>query len=248
MIKTVIYALLSASMLFATSLYASDKLQSPESNRAVEKAQEQLQATFSNLTIIDFKPSPMPGLYEVNTGNGIIYFEPKAELLFFGEIYAKDGTSLTQTARENKTKATLSQLPMDIGLVIGDPDGKEIIEFTDPDCPYCRRYEQFIVPLSHEQPIKRVIYFITSIHPASYKKAMHVLCADNPEQAFHEVYASEVTEFKGCKKAKKILQAHQQIAQSLGISATPSFLINDHLEVGFQPGMILDYLNTNADN
>ena len=55
----------------------------------VKDAQEKLKATFQNLTVNDFKPSPVEGLFEINIGGRVVYFHPEAEVLIFGEIFSK---------------------------------------------------------------------------------------------------------------------------------------------------------------
>ncbi len=210
----------------------------------VEQAQDQLKATFSNLEVVNVGASPIEGLYEVNLGTQIIYFHPESKLLVFGEIFNSEGESLTAKAMQKQAMTTLGGFDMSNTLVIGPEDGKEIIEITDPDCPYCRRMAQFIDGLPDDTKVRRRIIFDTRAHPSAKKKAAHILCSDEPEVEFARVYQNKVTEFKSCPGVFDRLQKHQDMALALGVSATPTVILDGSMEVGFRPGAILDYLNS----
>ncbi len=109
--------------------------------------------------------SQIDTLYEVYLGNGqILYVEPKKELIVFGEIYTKNGVSLTrqkiqqsntlksiddiieelkQDTKENK--AYLSDL-IENGLVTGKGGNNDfkVILIKSPVCPHCIELDKFI--------------------------------------------------------------------------------------------------------
>ena len=68
-------------------------------------------------------------------GGGIVYYHPQAEVLIFGEIFSKDGRSLTAESLALSAAEIYEQLPLEKALVVGPEDGIPIVEFTDPDCP-----------------------------------------------------------------------------------------------------------------
>ena len=219
--------------------------QTSEEQEYIKKAQEKLKATFSQLTVVDFKPTPVPDLFEINMGQATIYFHAKQELLFFGEIYNKEGVNLTQQSRQNAVQALMKGLPMESALILGDPDGIPIIEFTDPDCPYCRRYETWLSTISDAHKIKRIIFFDNRIHPAAAAKIEHILCSENKEKAFYEIYRNIVPAvLQSCDSAQQVLSDHIKIAKSLGVSGTPSFILDGKMSVGFRKKPIEDYLNS----
>ena len=217
--------------------------QSLASLESLEQVQTQLKKSFSNLSIVDFSESPIPDIYEVNTGSGIIYYHPKKDIIFFGEMYDKNGESLTQASLAKTVKTNLEKLPIQLGIQLCDPSGVEIIEFSDPDCPYCREYEKFITQLSQEKAIKRTIFFDTRVHRGSVEKVTHIICSDNQEEAFHDIYSGKTMEYKQCDKAAEILAAHLRVSEGLGVSGTPTFILGDKLSPGFRPGAILEYVN-----
>lgn len=210
----------------------------------LQKAQTKLGATFSKIQVIDFKESAIPDLYEVNMGNGIIYYYPKKDLLFFGEIFSKSGENLTQESLQGNALELMDNLPMDSAIVIGDEDGIPLIEFTDPECHYCRNYERWLSTISDSYKIKRIIYFDTRIHVTARPKVEHIICSDDKEKAVYDMY-HDITPKGGlltCDKAESVIADHLKIAKSLGVSGTPSFFMNGKMQTGFKREPILDYL------
>jgi thiol:disulfide interchange protein DsbC len=145
---------------------------------------------------------------------------------------------------QQQAMTTLGGFDLSNTLVIGPKGGKEIIEITDPDCPYCRKLSQFINGLPDNTKVQRRIIFDTRAHPSAKKKAAHILCSDNPELEFERVYQNKVSNFKSCPGVYERLQKHQDMALALGVSATPTVILDGSMEVGFRPGAILDYLNS----
>ncbi|WP_257291358.1 DsbC family protein [Endozoicomonas sp. ONNA1] len=207
----------------------------------IQKAQEKLKATFSNISVVGFQPSPVPGLFEVNMGTGIIYFHPEKQLLMFGEIFDASGNSLTAESLKKMTEDKFSEFDTSKALVIGDPKGVKIIEFSDPDCPFCRRYDQFLQ--TQNVPVQRFIFFDTRVHPKAVKKVEHILCSKDRESAYKDMYAGKIPgTFKSCDAGKEAIKEHLRISKSVGVSGTPSLLLEGRLITGFQSGVIVDYL------
>lgn len=214
-------------------------------DEATKIAQDRLKATFNSLTVIDFKTTQVPDLFEVNMGNGTIYYHSQQDLLFFGEIYNKDGENLTLKSRQDALVKIMKTLPMDKALVLGDPNGIPIVEFTDPDCPYCRNYEKFYNSIKDSYNVKRVIFFDIRIHPQAAPKIEHILCSEDKEKAFFQAYNNLLPEkLLTCEEAPEIMATHIEIAKSLGVGGTPSFVMDGKMQTGFRQQPIIDYFNS----
>ncbi len=224
-----------SALLFVLGAIAS----AAEPQQTIEAAQAKLKATFTNLTVIDFKAAPVAGLYEVNMGGRIVYYHPQAEVLIFGEIFSKDGRSLTAESLAQTAAEIYAQLPLEKALVVGAEDGIPIIEFTDPDCPYCRQYHEFI----SLEPVKRLIFFETRIHPAAQAKAIHILCAADPAAAFLDIYVGkEPAHYNDCEAGRAMADEHLAISRQAGVNATPTLIVDRTLVTGFRRQLIADHI------
>ena len=212
----------------------------------VDDAQAKLQATFQQLTVVDFRPSPVAGLFEFNIGGRVVYFQPDAEVLVFGEIFSKDGRSLTAESQALTTGKLVDDMPLNQAVVVGPVDGVPIVEFTDPDCPYCREYHNYVTGVG--QPVKRIIFFETSIHPSARPKAIHVLCAEDQEAAFLDLYSRNIptTELNTCDDGEALADAHLAISKSAGVDATPTLFLGRTSVRGFRRDAIAQYIAEQA--
>ncbi|MEI6703774.1 MAG: DsbC family protein [Deltaproteobacteria bacterium] len=194
-------------------------------NEDVKTEKENLMKSFPNLRIDNFRESPLKGLYEITAGEQVFYFSPEG-YLFFGEIWTKDGKNLTAEMREKVAAERIKDLPLDKALKIGNGP-KIIIEFTDPDCPYCRQVDKF---LSKRTDVTRYVYFVPlrKIHPDAEKKARYILSQSDRDKAFHDVFegvldGKPISIADGAQQQQ--LEEMEKIAVGLGVRGTPALWI-----------------------
>ena len=155
-------------------------------------------------------------------------------------------------------------IPSDGFYATGPEDAPiTIIEFSDYQCPFCRRWHQEVYqPLLAAYPGKiKLVYRhlpLTSIHPDAFPAAEAAMCAgeQNAYWQYHEkLFASELlgtevykqyaqelgldmTTFEACITDHKYQQAIQEdsdFAVNLGVRSTPTFFVNGLAIVGAQP-------------
>lgn len=208
----------------------------------IDEVKQTLAVKFSNSKIQDVRPAPVDGLYEVTlSGAQVIYFSPANNALVFGEIYDLEGQSLTAAAIARANRLRLEDLPYDQALVLGPEDGVPIIEFTDPDCPYCLRYDEFIRD-SHV-PVKRVIFFMTAIHPQTAPaKAQHILCSEDKAAAFDDIYLRRIQPTATCETGAAQLDVHANVSSQWRVQGTPTLILDGSPVTGFRQEVIANYL------
>ena len=237
--------LISAALLCATApAYAQDSGAEPLTAAAAE-AQRQLRQTFTNLTFEDFGSAPVKGpIYQAVAGGRVIYFAPESQHLLLAAIYDKNGVNLTALSQDAAARANLKNLDQSQALLIGPPGAPLVIEFTDPDCPYCRALDRFWAAKAAEgKPVRRQIYFVSGIHPEAASKAEHILCAKDREAAFRATYAGEPPKpLNRCADGAAQVQAHAQAVKSMGISGTPTLILDGQLISGFRQAEIEAWL------
>lgn len=193
---------------------------------------------FPTVKVDSFGESPIKGAYEVVSGQEVLYFFPEEDLLMNGYIYTKDGRNLTgEKKQELKAKVQaealkkLKDLPLEKAVKVGH-GAKTVIEFTDPDCPYCRRAAE---ALNKRTDITRFVFFTPLAHPNAITKVYYILSAKDQEKAYHEMMAGKplpATTAEYSKEVKDLAAEYLTIAKSLAIEGTPTFFINGQQVVG----------------
>jgi thiol:disulfide interchange protein DsbC len=240
--------LLAATALLTTSPgYARDASDNAVLAVVAAEAERDLRQSFTNLQFEDFGPSPVKGpIYQASAGGRIVYYAPESEHLLFASIFDKNGVNLTALAQEAGTAERLNAIDPAQALTIGPADAPTVIEFTDPDCPYCRALDRYWAAKAAEgKRVRRLVYFVSGIHPQAAAKAEHILCSPDKETAFKVVYAGEAPAvLRACPEGRARVEAHAKLVTSAGVSGTPTLILGGKLISGFQQGEIEAFLSS----
>lgn len=213
---------------------------------AARAAEQSLHQSFANLQFEDFGPAPIKGpLYQASAGGRILYYAPQSDHLLFATIYDKNGVNLTALAQDASARKKLGMLEPSQALTIGPPGAPTVIEFTDPDCPYCRALDRFWAAKAAEgKPVRRQIYFVSGIHPQAASKAEHILCSKDQAGAFRVTYAGEAPRpLATCKEGAARVAANAQAVKAMGISGTPTLILDGRVISGFQQAEVEAWLD-----
>ncbi|MBJ6752622.1 thioredoxin fold domain-containing protein [Geomonas anaerohicana] len=118
-----------------------------------------------------------------------------------------------------------------------------VIEFTDPDCPFCRKAEAYFQKRSD---VTRYIFFIPlKSHPAAKGKVQYILSAKDKEKAYLELATGSLEKFKQSEITPEgiaLQKEHEQIAKEQGLNATPIFIIYGSVVRGFDLNKLVPLL------
>lgn len=224
---------------------ASAAASQPSLTAAGEDAQRRLQQTFTNLRFENFAPSPIKGpIYQAFAGGRLLYFAPESEHLIFAAIYDRSGINLTALAEEQSARRKLAKIDTSSALAIGPQNAPAVIEFTDPDCPYCRALDRYWSAKQAEgKPVRRLILFVTGIHPGAAAKAEHILCSPNKEAAFKSIYeGSAPAKLLTCAEGRQTVEAHAKVVSDAQIGGTPTLIAAGQVISGFRQAEIEAFL------
>lgn len=194
-----------------------------------------------NTPIDKISESPSAGLYTITSGNNVFYYNPSAQVLFFGEFYSIGGTPITEGHQLKAFNKLISKYEAD-GVVI-DGEGvskKTIVEFVSPNCAYCRKYEDLI---SQYKNHKRIVFFVSQGNPAADGKLNQVLCSIAPVQNLSLLYDRANNKYIDCEEGKRKLEAHADLARKLGVVGTPTIFVDGQRIDGFNENQIISQLN-----
>ncbi|MEN6320037.1 MAG: DsbC family protein [Syntrophaceae bacterium] len=216
-----------AALLTYTCVIAGTNTTQKEMSDA--EAMNIFKKTFPNFKISDIRKAPIAGLYEIEGGGNIVYFDPNAVLLIFGEVLNKNGVNLTLERRNELAAKKLEQIPLDKAVKIGNGQ-KTVVLFTDPDCPYCRKVSEYF---KTSKDITQYVFFypLTQLHPNSATKAKYILGQKNPEKAYYEVMSgvldkADPNKMKSDERAASRLAEHITLASKVGVNGTPVMWID----------------------
>jgi len=211
----------------------------------VEKPEAALHRAFPNLPVESIVETDIKGLFEVISGQNVFYYYPEKEYLFIGDIITTKGKNLTAEKKGEIAAKFVKNLPLDKAVKIGK--GKTtVIEFTDPDCPYCRKAFEFF---KNRPDVTLYAFFSPLAHPAAITKIYYILNAADKVKAYQEMFEGKdaVQPASGYSDAiKKLAQEHMDLARSAGVTGTPTFFINGKQVVGADMQQIEKLLNDPA--
>ena len=135
-----------------------------------------------------------------------------------------------------------AQMDLTKALKIGS--GKTVVvEFTDPDCPYCRKGAAFFL---NRRDVTRYIFFTPlPMHPQAGEKARYILSVPDKAKAYEEVMSGrldgrKLTGITG--EGTKLLEEQMAIAREAGVESTPTFIICGRIVQGFDQRKIEGFL------
>ena len=128
-----------------------------------------------------------------------------------------------------------SAAEIDTGKAITIGSGpKTVFEFTDPDCPYCRKASKHFE--GRTDVTRHIFFYPLPRHPKAKDKAQYILSQSDRAAAYHEVMSGKmdsVQTFPTTPKGVKLQQEQFDIAKKTKVSSTPTFIINGRIIEGF---------------
>lgn len=184
----------------------------------------------------NFKPSSvkaMPfGLYEVVTGNEVVYVDKDVSVLFVGRVIdAKTKEDVAQSRRDELMIIDYKSLPFDQAFKIVNGDGsRQFAVFSDPNCPYCKKFEKDLIGMKNVT-IYTFLYPILSRDPAnpadSYERSRNIWCAKDRKTVWDAFMLETKSPPVAPVDCKHPLQQNLALGQKLGVSGTPTIFFTD---------------------
>jgi len=207
-------------LLFSLFLFSSAWATSPDHDRIAATLKE----SFPNLTVDEVAPSPLPGIFEIVSGDRIFYFAPETGLLLVGNLISRDGENLTSRRLQEVMETRIKSVSLKEALKIGDGP-HQVIEVTDPDCGYCRKGSHFF---DGRKDITRHIFFKPlPMYPQSRPKATFILSSPDPQAAYKEVFSGKYDQRPlPPVKDNGQLERQTKAIEPLRVNSTPSYWID----------------------
>ncbi|MGQ0749143.1 MAG: DsbC family protein [Betaproteobacteria bacterium] len=188
--------------------------------------------------ILSVRKLPYAGLYEVGVrrpdGLAVYYTDDSAEVILVGTLLdTRSDRDLTEERLRELSKVDWRQLPFHWSVTTRRGDGRrQIAIFSDPNCPFCRRFEE---DLATVDDITIHIFMWPVIKPESVRQAKSVWCSNDRAKAWNDLM------LKGIEPAAPIdcenpIDELIALGRRLGARSTPTwFLPNGEKYMGALP-------------
>ncbi len=120
---------------------------------------------------------------------------------------------------------------------------KTVVEFTDPDCPFCRKASLYFD--KRGDVTRHVFFFPLPRHPKARDKAQFILSQTDKARAYHEIMSGKLDSspaFAVSAKGVKLQAEQLEIAKRAKVTSTPTFFINGRIIEGFDLNKIEEAL------
>lgn len=196
---------------------------------STDKVKESLKAHLPDLTINSISPSPIKGLYQVNSAAGIIYLSDDGRYAISGDILdlANAQNNVTENVRKQDRVKGLQALGESSMIIFSPPKPQYTVTvFTDVDCGYCRKFHSEIAKINEQGIAVRYLPFPRS-GPGSqtFEKMVKIWCAKDKKLAM--IMANQDKSFESPSCDQEIIKKAFQFGVMSGVAGTPSILFED---------------------
>jgi len=127
-------------------------------------------------------------------------------------------------------------------IVIGSGP-KTVVEFTDPDCPFCRKAAKYFEGRS--DVTQYIFFWPLPRHPKAREKAQFILSQHDKAKAYHDVMSGKLDNqqaFAITPAGIKLQGEQAEIAKKSKITSTPTFMLFGRVIEGFDQKKIEEAL------
>ena len=233
MYKILLLLLLSVSLAHAA-----------ETDKTATAIKDTLQKNYAQLigSVQQVNKSPIPGLYEVVTGDHIFYTNKAAQYLIDGQMFdLKTRTNVTEARARQLFAVDFAKLPLELAVKRVKGNGsRKMAYFTDPNCGYCKKLEHELLNVSDVT----LYLFLYPIFEGSAEKVRGIWCSDDKVKAWDDLMQNGVQPPVGtCDAPSNQVLA---LGKKLRVNGTPALIFaNGVINPGYMPA---DALNKALDD
>lgn len=175
------------------------------------------------------RKAPWGDLYEVVVrgadGPQIFYVDSKASVIIAGQaIDAKSGRNLTEERLQKLSAIKWESLPFEAAISTTRGSGRrKIAVFSDPNCPYCKRFEKDLAKLDD---VAVHIFLYPIIRPESVTLTKSVWCSKDRAKAWNDLMLHDIEPAAkpDCDTPVEKLVA---LGRKLGANSTPTWFLEN---------------------
>ena len=180
--------------------------------------------------------SPVDGLLQISTENGLFYVSADGTYLLQARVYNLD------EEMRNETETALAEMRLD-GLKQFDdsyiefkPEDEQYVVtvFTDTTCGYCRKLHEQIAQYNEEGiTVRYLAYPRAGLNSPVYRQMVSVWCSADPKKAMTNAKSGSSVTPNSCDND---IAEQFRFGRKIGVNGTPNIVLSDGSIIpGYQP-------------
>jgi thiol:disulfide interchange protein DsbC len=169
------------------------------------------------------------GLWEVRVatpeGTRLLYTNDEATHFFLGTVFeGKTQTDLTELRMRKLNTVRFADLPLNQAFKIVRGKGtRQFAYFSDPRCPYCKKFDQEIVKMDD---VTVHVFMLPIISPESGPLARAVWCSPDRAKAWMDLMLKDIKPTANGTCANPI-DRNLELGQKFRVTGTPTLIFVD---------------------
>ena len=216
---------------------------------------DRVKAKLSNslgFKVASIKPSPMAGIVEVITDQGLFYASADGNFLLHGKMYGL-GENVSNLTEESLAQVRVDGMEKfsDAMIVFPAKNEKHVVTvFTDITCGYCRKMHEQIEDYNDKGITVRYLAYPragvkdrTGQYSQGFKDLRSIWCHEDPQQALTKAKTGSNVAARICDKP---IEDEFNFGRQIGVSGTPAIVLANGMMVpGYQdPSKLFMLLET----
>lgn len=204
----------------------------PDAANAIRKNLAERVPMLQNID--EVRVTPMDNVFEIRVGKEVFYTDASGDFLLQGTLFdTRKRKNLTQERRDELNAIAFDELNLDHAFTVVYGEGtRKLAVFEDPNCPYCKRFEQDVALVDD---VTIYTFLLPILGPDSQKKSKQIWCSDDRAQVWLDWMIDGVKPEGKDDCDTTALAQNLAFAQEHGITGTPTLIFSDGHRV---PGAI----------
>lgn len=195
-----------------------------------------LQQRVPSLAVLQVYGTPLPGIYEIISPDGIAYTDARADYVIRGELLdTRTRRNLTEERWVAFNRVDFASLPLALAVKSTRGSGARVIAvFADPKCPYCQELEAELAKLDNIT-VYTFLYPLEDVHPGATQRAHQIWCSTDREAAWNNwMRKHEIPAAKECRDDP--IKELAALGDKLHIHTTPTIIFRSGFRSAGLPG------------
>ena len=140
---------------------------------------------------------------------------------------------MAATMLSGVTAASAAGIDIGKSITIGS-GAKTVFEFTDPDCPFCRKASKYFD--GRPDVTRHIFFYPLPRHPRAKEKVRFILSMPDKSKAYHDVMSGKMDaapQLASTPEGIKLQEEQLEIVKKNRVDSTPTFMINGRVIEGF---------------